>query len=337
MIGDKDIYLLAARCKSRAAIQDFRTSESRRRPRYAAMIAPSRIRGNTESEIWSSSESMDSALTSDPRAYLRGVYFSVGAASSQFGLSPPIAEVRVLNDSYRLAGATCGEDPVGLAQTHTVPCPIGRVSVISDGNRASYSWQSHLPCIAAEILRGAAGEWPRCAESGEQPPRGQKLVILGGHIAILDEEAISPLREWVVERSCQSGIIRHILRANHSHFESNLPSRQRLSLGPPPKKSREGGRIIPEPGGRVPIVHSFFPDMTSSHLRRRSAPAVVPGIVPRPRTRYLDAWYRWGVSRAPATPPHVYPARRPTGMAQASISFFLHLISLVIRQAPFGV
>ena len=43
MVGDKDIYLLAGRCKPRAEIQDFRASPARRRPRYAAMIAPSRI------------------------------------------------------------------------------------------------------------------------------------------------------------------------------------------------------------------------------------------------------------------------------------------------------
>ena len=121
MVGDKDIYLSEWLCKPLAETRDFRASPARRRPRYAAMVAPSRIRDNTESQLWTSFTLMDSALTGDPWSDLRDVYCSGGIVSIQFDLAPSISEVRVLNDPYRLAGATCGDAPIGLAQTHAVP------------------------------------------------------------------------------------------------------------------------------------------------------------------------------------------------------------------------
>ena len=54
-IGDKDIYLLAARCKPRSETNDFRALAARRRPLYSATIAPSWVRCNTESQLWTSS------------------------------------------------------------------------------------------------------------------------------------------------------------------------------------------------------------------------------------------------------------------------------------------
>ena len=199
---------------------------------------------------------MDSALTGDPRADFRNVYCSGGIASSQFDLAPPSSEVRVLNDSYRLAGATCDEDPIGSDQTHIVPGSRGRVFVISARARASYSKRSHLPYADAKILRGAAAECPRCAETGAQPSRGGQLVILGGHIALLDGKVASPLSDWITERAYPLGITRQVLRATQNNFESNLPSRQRLSRGSASNQSRAGGRSVPGPKAHGPSAHS---------------------------------------------------------------------------------
>ena len=117
---------------------------------------------------------------------------------------------------------------------HTAPGSRGRVSAITANIHTGYRRHSYLPYVDAEILRLSAFEWPRCTETCERPTHSQKLVILGGDIALLDEAVGPPLGEWLIERAYPGGIVRHILRATQSHFESNLPSRKRLSIGPPP-------------------------------------------------------------------------------------------------------
>ena len=121
-------------------------------------------------------------------ADLRGVYFSGCVASGQFDVRPGSAEVQVLNDAYRLAGVTCGEDPIRMIQTHGAPGPIGRISAVFGDIRAIYSRYAHLPNAGPHTLRGPTAEWPRCSDCA-QPSHGQKLVILGWHIALLDVEA----------------------------------------------------------------------------------------------------------------------------------------------------
>ena len=85
------------------------------------MIAPPWGRGNTESQLWTSFAILDSALTGDPWADLRDGYCSGGIEGIQFDMSPPSAEVRAPNDSYRSDGVSRDEDPIGMAQTHTCP------------------------------------------------------------------------------------------------------------------------------------------------------------------------------------------------------------------------
>ena len=138
MVGDKDIYLLVGCCKSRSEIQDFRPTETQRRPRYAAMIAPPWVRGNTDSQLWKSQPLADSAMTGDPWAYFRAAYCSGLIDIVQFYRIPSSAEVRALNDAYRKAGITFGEDPIGMTQTYTSPVPIGRSAVICSDNNATH-------------------------------------------------------------------------------------------------------------------------------------------------------------------------------------------------------
>ena len=56
----------------RSGIQDFRDTVSQLRPRYDAMIAPSWVRDNAESELRTSLTSVDSATTGDPMGRFMG-------------------------------------------------------------------------------------------------------------------------------------------------------------------------------------------------------------------------------------------------------------------------
>ena len=130
-------------------------------------------------------------------------------------------------------------------RTH-FPWSRGDVSAITAKSHTGYCRRPHIPYVVAEILRGAEVARPLCTETGEQPTHGPDLVIRGGHIALLDEEW--PPIEWAIERAYPVEIVRRILRANRNHFEKNLPSRHRLSIGPSSNQSRAGGRGIPAPG-----------------------------------------------------------------------------------------
>lgn len=176
IIGDEDIYLSVGRWKSRSEIQDIRATAPRRRPRYAAVIARSWARDSAESELWTFFALAESAVTGDPWADLWEVYFSFGVVRSQFYLSPAIAEIRVLGASYRMGGVTCGEDPVGMIQTHTATGSIGRISAICDDNSDIYSRYSRFPDADARKLRCATSDWPRRTD-GSKPSRGRRLVI----------------------------------------------------------------------------------------------------------------------------------------------------------------
>ena len=129
MIGEKDVLILAGCCNPSDEVQDFRTSVARRRPRYAATIAPPWVGGNTESQLWKSFAMLDTALTGDHWADLRAVYCSGAIESCQCDLTPSSAEVRVSNDAYRSGGVAREEDPIGMAQTR---CPRIEGASISD-------------------------------------------------------------------------------------------------------------------------------------------------------------------------------------------------------------
>ena len=165
--------------------------------------------------------------------------------------------------------------------------------MISACNHTSYSKRSHLLYVDVEILRGAAVEWPRGAETGEPPPNGQKLVMIGGNIDLIDEEATAPLNEWVVERAYPAGIILHGLCATRNLFASNLPSIQRSPLGP--QANNEQAVAVPRiQKCMVPAFIVSPPGITYRTCGEDRSPDVLAGIAPRTRTRYLEAWRPWG-------------------------------------------
>ena len=106
-IGEDDVALLIGLCATWGEIQDFRHTVSRKSIRYAAMISPFWLRGGTQSELWTSRTSIDSALTGVPLAGTWSVYAAGGIQSAQFDVAPSNAEIRTLKDCYRLAGWTC--------------------------------------------------------------------------------------------------------------------------------------------------------------------------------------------------------------------------------------
>ena len=67
-IGIKDIFGIIGYCASSAEILDFRSTASQRPIRYASMVAPFWLRDGTESALWASHTSIDTALTGDPWA-----------------------------------------------------------------------------------------------------------------------------------------------------------------------------------------------------------------------------------------------------------------------------
>ena len=188
-IGENDILLLIGICTSWAEIQDFRHTAARRSIRYAAMVVPFWLRDATESALWTTRTSIDTALTGGgPWAGTWSVYAAGGIRSYQFDVSPPDAEIRTLNECYRLVGMACEDDPVGTTQTHPIPNTVGKVAIITTDWGAQYSRYSHLPVFNCDSLYGLPIAWPNCASTGEQPTPPEKMVILGGNVGLLDEE-----------------------------------------------------------------------------------------------------------------------------------------------------
>ena len=56
----------------------------------------------------------------------RSFSVSVAVMSAHFDLHSGDDEIRALRQSYRLAGAKCDADPVGLTQTHRIPGTSGK-------------------------------------------------------------------------------------------------------------------------------------------------------------------------------------------------------------------
>ena len=60
-----------------------------------------------------------------------------------------------------------------------------------------------MPNVGPHTFRGTTAEWPRCSDSA-LPSRGKRLVISGGHIALIDEEAL-PVERMDYRTSIPSG------------------------------------------------------------------------------------------------------------------------------------
>ena len=168
-IGERGISLLVWSCESWGEISDFHRAISRRIPRYAAMVEPMGLRGNAESWIRTSSASIDSVLTGDPLAPQWAVYFPGGIASAHFDLIPPIAEIRTLNQSYRLAEAVCAEDPNGGIQTNIIHGAAGKTTAISTDEGDFYSRRSHIPYIDSLSRDGERISWQLRTSADLQP------------------------------------------------------------------------------------------------------------------------------------------------------------------------
>ena len=146
---------------------DFRRTLSQRSVRYADMIVPARLRDGAESAYWESQTLVDTAPTGDPRASTWMVYCAGGIAIHQFDLSPPSAEIRTLNDGYRLAAHVCAADPVGSSQTHSVPNSAGKAAVIAT-EWGEYIQHSHTPLVTVESLHRASIDWETFLSTGAQ-------------------------------------------------------------------------------------------------------------------------------------------------------------------------
>ena len=218
VIGDSDIFLLIGYCNSWAEILDFRRTVLRRSVRYDAMIVPFWLRDGEESALWTSPTLIDTALAGDPRASGWMVYCSGGIASHQFDLSPSNAELRTMVGCYRLVGQECEEDPEGSSQAHSIPNSSGKFTIINSEWGAQYSRYSHIPQFAIDSLYGLTVAWPMCVSTGLQPTHAEKVVMLGGHIGLLDEEITIAQCEWMTPRVYPCGIARRIFPSSSKPF-----------------------------------------------------------------------------------------------------------------------
>ena len=286
VIGEGDIFLLVRLCASWPGIQDFRRTIAYRSIRYSAMIVSFWLRGGTQSSLRTSKTSIDTALTGDPWEGTWSVYASGGIQSHQFDMGPSKAEIRTLKDCYRLAGLTCEDDPDGISRTHAIPNSAGKVAIISSAGYSQYSRQSHLPLFNRDSLFGAPIAWKNCTTTGEQPTHVEKLIIPGGLVGILDA-ALTPTQcENTTPLVYPAGVARRILRAAPNHFRSQLPSSSTCG--------RAGGGGVSAPQ-KPPVgpARDCFPNFTGQVFGQDRLSAVLSGIAPSTRMRYLQNWTRW--------------------------------------------
>ena len=131
--------------------------------------------------------------------------------------------MRTLNDCRRLVGQVCMDGPEGIVQTHPIPNTFGKVTAIATDWGTQYSRYSHLPLFNVDSLYGLTIAWPSCVSTGSHPTPGAKIVMMGGHVGLLDEEITVDQCEWMTPRVYPIGIVRHILRAPRNQFQSNSP------------------------------------------------------------------------------------------------------------------
>ena len=202
-----------------------------------------------------------------------------GITSHQFDLSPPSAEIRTFEDCYRLVGQECDADPTGSRQTRSVPNSVGKVAIIATEWGEQYIQHSHIPLVTVESIQGLSIAWPACISTGEQPVPAEKVVILGGHIGLSGEEIAMGQCVWMVPRLYPGGVIRQVMRDAQNHFESNLPS------------ASTRGRAV----GLPPVANTpaYSPTTMRQAYGQDRLSAVLSGVAPGARTRYLTAWHRW--------------------------------------------
>ena len=153
------------------------------------------------------------------------------------------------------------------------------MTVITTDWGAQYSRHSHIPLFSVDSLYGNSISWPLCVSTGLQPTHAEKIAILGGHIGLLDEELTLDQCEWKTPRIYPFGVARHIIRAAQNHFQSNLPSAS--------TQGRAGG--LPS----VTRTHEFPPTMMDRVMGQDRLQAVLSGVAPGTRKRYLAAWHQW--------------------------------------------
>ena len=266
VIGGSEIFLIFGPCADWAEFRDFRRVVALQSIRYASMIVPFLLRGGEESALRTPRTSTDTALTGDPWASSWAAYSTCGIQSRQFDPIASSAEVRTLQDCYRLFRQVCMGDPVGIVQTLPIPNTVGKVTAITTAWGAQYSRHSHLPLFNVDSLYGLSIGRPGCLAKGLQHTPAAKIVIVGGHLGVMGDGVTMAKCEWATPRVYPIGIVRHILRETQNHSQVNLPPASVLGIawgnpdanaashtgsGPPPRvlgHIRMGGkdvRLIP--------------------------------------------------------------------------------------------
>ena len=172
-------------------------------------------------------------------------------------------------------GVNAGSTPKWSVQTHSIPNSVGEATVIATDWGQQYSQYSHIPLVNIDTLVGGNILWPPCVSTGVQPTLIEKVAISGGHIGLLDEEIAVDQCLRMVPCLYPGGLVRHILRAARSHFEGNLPSASTRGMA----------------GGIT--AHDFIPATMARVCGQVRLSAMLSGIAPGARTRYLTAWHHW--------------------------------------------
>ena len=124
--------------------------------------------------------------------------------------------------SYRLAGLSCHDDPQGVSHAQTIPGTVGRVTVINTDDGLMFIRDFHVPYLHSLTYLDEQVWWPSCAteddSSGRQPTSYEKLVILGGHVSLRNEEMAEVLCGNIDPRTYPAGVGRRVLRSAQNHF-----------------------------------------------------------------------------------------------------------------------
>ena len=220
---------------------------------------------------------MDTSLTGDPRAASWGVYCSGGIASRQFDLRPSSADVRTLQESYPSIGQECMGDPPGPTQTHPIPNTAGKVITTEWGRNIAVT--PIYRCLLLTLSSGWQFLGLRVGPRGGRPAHAEKVVLMERHVALSGDGVSIGQFGRTVHRTYPGGIARHILRSAQNHFESNLPPRHtrgRAGWNPMAADTRE-----------------ISPNLHRQVFGQDSLSAVLSGVAPGARTRYLSAWTHW--------------------------------------------
>ena len=203
---------------------DFKSTVRRIRSRYAFLLTPPWIVGNSHPGVWSDVIEMDSAACGDVVKGTWGIFCLGGGARQHCNINHNAVEIRTLGDSYSRAGLGIQPGPVGIRHIRTIPQTTGAiVSIQTDDRESRFSQFPHLPFPNTGAIRGIGTRRPTTSQ-GETLTSGQRAVFLVGDYALARMGSEFPNGDfgyWITHTP-PLRLYRHALRGACRHFLDNV-------------------------------------------------------------------------------------------------------------------